>query len=114
LVPYTIKATAASTLTSGDDVSASEAGDLQQQQETEAATMQLIANLLEQLLTLQELDEVLILVRSHRVLHQVWSPRIQTLALLCADARTADGCRHRARVSVAFLTFGHESTVCRA
>jgi hypothetical protein len=73
-VPYTIKATAAppSPTEPVDDA----AEQQQQQQKTEAANMLLITKLLEQLVSLQDLDEVLILVRSHRVLHQVGTPLI--------------------------------------
>ena len=53
-----------------------DAADQQQQQKTEAANTLLITKLLEQLVSLQDLDEVLILVRSHRVLHQVGKPLI--------------------------------------
>jgi hypothetical protein len=83
LVPYTIKATAAPPASTEDNVCSSESGDQQQQQQTEAATMLLITNLLEQLVSLQDLDEVLILVRSHRVLHQVPAPHFSDCPALC-------------------------------
>lgn len=78
LVPYTIKATAAPPSSTEVDAVADEAGDEQQQQKKEAATMLLITQLLEQLVSLQDLDQVLILVRSHRVLHQVTTPLIKS------------------------------------
>ncbi len=77
LVPYTIKATAAPPSPTEPGVVADDAAEQQQQQQkTEAANMLLITKLLEQLVSLQDLDEVLILVRSHRVLHQVGTPLI--------------------------------------
>ena len=73
LVPYTIKASASVSLaaSTADNVAADDAAAQQQLQQVEAANMQLITQLLEQLVSLQDLDEVLILIRSHRVLHQV-------------------------------------------
>ena len=76
LVPYTIKATAAAPSATEAGVAVHDAADQQQQQKTEAANTLLITKLLEQLVSLQDLDEVLILVRSHRVLHQVGMPLI--------------------------------------
>lgn len=76
LVPYTIKATAAAPSATEAGVAVDDAADQQQQQKTEAANTLLITKLLEQLVSLQDLDEVLILVRSHRMLHQVGMPLI--------------------------------------
>ena len=76
-MPYTIKATAAAPSATEAGVAVDDAADQQQQQQkTEAANTLLITKLLEQLVSLQDLDEVLILVRSHRVLHQVGMPLI--------------------------------------
>ena len=94
-----------------------DAADQQQQQKTEAANTLLITQLLEQLVSLQDLDEALILVRSHRVLHQVGTPLVSHFnhgMPRIPDAHAADGRRYRARVPYAVLPHWYESAVCRA
>jgi hypothetical protein len=71
--------------------------------------MTLIARLLEQLVSLQDLDDVLILVRSHRVLHQLMAAIIargfhlpfslMSLKVLCvalnSEANARDACDYK-------------------